>query len=277
MPASHPPPAPRFLENGPLIGVFDSGVGGLSVLRALQRSMPGASWRYVADSAHAPYGERSDAFIIDRSERIAKHLFEVGCTGLVVACNTATAMAVEALRSRWPQHPIVGVEPGLKPAAAATRSGRIGVLATPGTLASARYRQLEAAQAAGQHVVNRACPELARLIEQGGAASGELVAAVQTHCSALTREAVDTVVLGCTHYTFAREAIADAMGREVHIVDTAEAVARQAARRFAELPAAGHAPAATAVLGTTGDPRVLAAIARGWLDFDFQIDPLPAL
>ena len=277
MPASPRSAPPLQPIPGPCIGVFDSGVGGLSVLRALRREMPQARLRYVADSAHAPYGERSDAFIIDRSQRIAAHLLGAGCTGLVVACNTATAMAVEALRARWPQHPIVGVEPGLKPAVAATRSGRIGVLATPGTLASARYRALSEAQAAGQHVVNRPCPELAGLIEQGDAASTALAEAVHTHCAALTREAVDTVVLGCTHYAFAHEAIADALGHEVKIVDTADAVARHAARRFAELPDAGPAGGAAVSLATTGDPRVLEAIARGWLDFDFQIEAVLAL
>jgi len=258
---------------GSLIGVFDSGVGGLSVLRALRRELPDAALRYVADSAHAPYGERSDAFIIERSTRIAAHLFAAGCGGLVVACNTATAMAVEALRARWPQHPIVGVEPGLKPAVAATRSGRIGVLATPGTLASARYRALSDAQTTGCQVINRPCPELAALIEQGDAASAQLADAVNTHCDALKREGVDTVVLGCTHYAFAHAAIAAAMGPQVVIIDTAEAVARHAARRFAELPA-GVTCAVAAELATTGDPLTLQAIARGWLEFDFHIGPV---
>src|SRR5687767_11162852 len=131
-----PDPAPlSAVEPQACIGVFDSGVGGLSVLRALHRAAPNAPLLYVADSAHAPYGERDAAHVLARSTNIASYLIERGAVGLVVACNTATAIAVQHLRERWPALVIIGVEPGLKPAVAATRSGRIGVLATTGTLA----------------------------------------------------------------------------------------------------------------------------------------------
>ncbi len=161
------------------LGIFDSGVGGLSVLRALHRAAPHTPMIYLADSANAPYGERGIDFVVQRSLRIASHLIEQGAAGLVVACNTATAAAVQSLRERWPEQVIVGVEPGLKPAVAASRNGRIGVLATTGTLASDKYQRLLRAQPAGIHVVPRACPGLARLIEQGDLQAVELLDAVE--------------------------------------------------------------------------------------------------
>src|SRR5438105_3424883 len=127
-------------------GIFDSGVGGLSVLQALHRRAPHARLLYVADSGHAPYGERDVAFVAERSRRIVAHLIAEGAGGIVVACNTATAAAVNELRTRWREVPIVGVEPGLKPAAASTRNGRVGVMATAGTLASERFAALLQAQ-----------------------------------------------------------------------------------------------------------------------------------
>ncbi len=267
-PALHMPA--RFVSPGShpagaaLIGVFDSGVGGLSVLRALQRALPDAAWLYVADCAHAPYGERSTAYVVERSTRIAQHLFEQGCSGLVVACNTATAIAIDTLRERWPQHPVVGVEPGLKPAVVATRNGRIGVLATPATLASTRYRSLIAAQPARFHIVNRPCPDLAGLIEQGESAEAALSHAIASHCTVLRQEEVDTVVLGCTHYAFVRQAIAAQMGNDVHIVDTADAVAQQAVRRFVGLPVHPEAHGSTLV-PTQADSQTLRRMAGAWL------------
>jgi glutamate racemase len=252
------------------IGVFDSGVGGLSVLRALRRAGPTLPLAYLADSAHAPYGERDPAFVVERSLRIAERLIAMGACGLVVACNTATAVAVQALRERWPELAIVGVEPGLKPAVAASRNGRIGVLATRGTLASDKFRRLRDAQPDGVCIVPRACPGLARLIEQGDLRSAELLDAVEAHCAALRQEAVDTVVLGCTHYAFVHDAIQSAMGPEVRIIDTAEAVARHALRRVAlAAPALDDRPAR---LLTTGSVESLRTIASAWLDFACSVE-----
>ncbi|TMH35501.1 MAG: hypothetical protein E6H58_03760 [Betaproteobacteria bacterium] len=154
MPLSAPSAFQPSLTAPACIGVFDSGVGGLSVLRALHQQLPAAPLLYVADSAHAPYGERSDAFVIERSQHVAQHLLAEGAVGIVIACNTATAAAAQQLRARWPDVLIVGVEPGLKPAVAASRSGRIGVLATPGTLASEKFRKLLHAQPAGVSVLS---------------------------------------------------------------------------------------------------------------------------
>jgi glutamate racemase len=227
---------------------------------------------YVADSAHAPYGERDAEHVLARSASIASHLIEQGAVGLVVACNTATAIAVQHLRERWPQLVIIGVEPGLKPAVAVTRSGRIGVLATTGTLASEKYQRLLHAQPAGIHVAARACPGLARLIEEGDLGAPALLEAVEQHCAVLREADVDTVVLGCTHYAFVRDLIQAAMGPQVQIIDTAEAVARHALQRLGR-HWIDNAEPATVRLQTTGSVPTLRSIAAAWLAFECVLDP----
>lgn len=252
------------------IGVFDSGVGGLSVLRELRRSLPDAELTYVADSAHAPYGERSDQYVLDRSRALTRYLHAGGAELIVVACNTATAIAIDRLRDEWPGLPFVGVEPGLKPAAAATHRGRIGVLATPGTLASARFRQLLAAQPQGLTIVPQPCPGLAALIERVHLDDRPIAEAVETFCAPLRQAEVDTVVLGCTHYAFVADQIRAAIGPDVQFIDTAHAVARQAARLAATLPMQdGRNGLASTRLLTTGDLAAFESVtARLW--------PLPA-
>ena len=257
----------------PCIGVFDSGVGGLSVLKALRERLPRAPLLYIADSGHAPYGERSETYILDRSHRVASHLLSQGAALLVVACNTATAVAVRSLRARHPDLPIIGVEPGLKPAAALTRNGRVGGMATPGTLASEKFHLLMRAQPSTIVVVPRPCPGLARLIEQGDLDAPALRAAVAEHASALREADVDTVVLGCTHYSFVRHHIEAAFGPGVQVVDTAEPVARHAATRVgAELADAAGAAEPTVRLQTTGEVARLRAIAKAWLPFACSVD-----
>ncbi len=249
--------------NQPSIGVFDSGVGGLSVLRELRSALPGAAFRYVADSAHAPYGERSDGCVTERALRIARELRNQGATLLVVACNTATAVAVNTLRATWPDVPVVGIEPGIKPALALTRSGRVGVMATRATLASTRFAALLRAQC-GDSKVNvhlQACDGLAAAIETGDLDSAAVRSAVERHCTALRERDVDTVVLGCTHYPFAAHHIRAAMGTSVTLVDTGAAVAREVVRRWK-----GEATSCAALtLQTTGEASVLRAMASRWL------------
>jgi glutamate racemase len=257
--------------------VFDSGVGGLSVLQALQSRLPQARLAYVADSGYAPYGERDAAFVIERSRRIVAHLLTDGAAGIVVACNTATASAVRELRATWPDVPIVGVEPGLKPAAALTRNRCVGVMATAGTLTSARFAALVHAQPAGVRFVLRRCPGLARLIEDGDLDAPQLLEAIAVHAGALRDAGVDTVVLGCTHYAFVRHHLQAALGSSVQIVDTADAVARQAATLLAEriepLPAGSPEPPA-AHLQTTGDVARLRRIAAAWLPFACRVEAI---
>lgn len=260
----------------PCIGVFDSGVGGLTVLDALHRLMPEAPVLYVADSGHAPYGERGDAFVIERSMRIASHLLAHGAVGLVVACNTATAAAVRHLRERWPHVPIVGVEPGLKPATAVTRNGRVAVLATPGTLGSDKFHALVRAQPAGVVIVPRPCPRLAGLIETGELEAPALELDIAEHAAALRIAEVDTVVLGCTHYGFVRRKFEDSLGPGVRVIDTAEPVARHAVAKLRpHIDQAGGVPRIR--LQTTGSAERLRAFAQRWLPFDCNVDALDEL
>ena len=256
------------------IGIFDSGVGGLSVLRALRQQLPQASLHYVADSGHAPYGERSDGHVIDRSQRVAAHLLACGAQVIVIACNTATAVAGRLLRETWPQTPIIGVEPGLKPALAATRNGRIGVMATRMTLSSEKFQGLAAALAAGRPLHLRACDGLAAAIERGLLDDPQVLALVEQHCAVLRKADVDTVVLGCTHYAFVRHHIQAALGATVHIIDTATAVARHAANTAREMQTAANnamtqAPLLT--LQTTGDAAHLRRIASAWLGGEISV------
>lgn len=252
------------------IGVFDSGLGGLSVLRALRSRLPEAPLHYVADSAHAPYGDRSEAYIVERSHRVAEHLVSNGARLLVVACNTATAAAVAGLRARWPGMPIVGVEPGLKPAAAATRNGRIAVLATRSTLGSAKFQALLAQQGDGVTVLAQPCPGLVDLIERGPLDAPDLRALVAHYAEPLRGAQVDTVVLGCTHYPFVRPLIEAALGPQVQIIDTSDAVARRAAQLWAESRiVARHSPMVR--LQTTGDADSLGRFASAWLDVACEV------
>lgn len=250
------------------IGVFDSGVGGLSVLRELREQLPHATLHYVADSGHAPYGERSDGYVMARSRRMASHLNQCGAQVIVIACNTATAVAGRLLRETWPRTPIIGVEPGIKPALAATRNGRIGVMATRATLNSAKFRRLTATLAEGKPLHLRACDGLAAAIEQGFLDGPRVLAMIERHCALLREADVDTVVLGCTHYAFVRHHIQTALGATVHIIDTAAAVARHTARTVDLFQPTGHtsawhAPSLT--LQTTGDVVHMQRIAKAWL------------
>jgi len=253
------------------IGVFDSGVGGLSVLQALRAELPHERFVYLADSAHAPYGERGEAFVTARSLAIADHLIaQHRVKALVVACNTATAAAVHALRSTHPQLPIVGVEPALKPAVAHTRSGRVGVMATRGTLNSARFAQLLAGMPARVAFVLQACDGLAHAIERC-TVEAEASAQVTELCRRYTQAlgAIDTLVLGCTHYVFAQDTLRALLGPGVALLDTGAPVARQT-RRLLETSGQVATEGGAVRLFTTGDLPALQAAAARWLQLPAQ-------
>jgi len=243
------------------IGVFDSGVGGLTVLRELHRQAPTVPLHYVADTAHAPYGERTTDEIVQRCLRLSEHLIAQGAVVLVVACNTATAHAVQALRERWPSLPIVGTEPGIKPAVAATRNGRIGVLATPATIASARYQLLLSRHSAMAQVISQPCPGLADLIERGDFESPALRALLDGFCAPLRAAGVDTVLMGCTHYPLIQPLIQAAFGPDVRLLNIETAVARQALNRWTELGLAA-VESAPIILETTGNAADFSTFAR---------------
>ncbi|HYD63094.1 MAG TPA: glutamate racemase [Noviherbaspirillum sp.] len=222
------------------IGIFDSGIGGLSVLKYIHASLPNEQLLYFADSGYAPYGGRTEDEIVARSLAIAEFLMQYEAKALVVACNTATAAAIKALRARYPGMPLVGVEPGLKPAATLTRTGTVGVLATKGTLASEKFRLLREQISAATNVqfLPQACIGLADQVEKGELQSTETAVLLRRYIEPLIEQDADTLVLGCTHYPFVlpliQETVAHVSSKPVAIVDTGEPIARQLVRLLTE-------------------------------------------
>ena len=279
------------------IGIFDSGLGGLSVLKALRAKLPNEHFIYIADSGHAPYGERDDAHVVARSAAVAAYLVTRNIKALVVACNTATAAAIDLLRATYPGLPIVGVEPALKPAVAASQTKHIAVMATRSTLESARFAALLKAQAVHARFSLLACDGLAQAIEQSAERQNatELRAACARIMGATSLfdaknafdNPVDTIVLGCTHYGFAAQHIAELAGAHVTLLDTGEAVARQTHRLLGNsrpIEAASQAPSqapnkatgsdSAAEFITTGNPAILRAAAFTWLGLQSTVRTL---
>lgn len=218
------------MPNPAPIGIFDSGVGGLSVLRHLRRQLSHEGLIYVADQGHVPYGPRPLAEVYAFSEAITRFLLDQGAKLIVVACNTATAAALDDLRQAFPDVPFVGMEPAVKPGAEQTRSGRVGVLATAGTFVSQRYTDLMTRYASHVQLWENPCRGLVELIEAGRLSAPETEALLQDCLSPMLAAGVDTLVLGCTHYPFVMPLIRQIAGPEVAIIDPAPAVARQTAR-----------------------------------------------
>ncbi|MBD9499187.1 glutamate racemase [Pseudomonas sp. BGr12] len=212
------------------IGVFDSGVGGLSVLHEIRARLPHESLIYLADCGHVPYGEKTPEYIRARCRAIADFLLNRGAKALVLACNTATAAAAADLRELYPQLPIVAMEPAVKPAAEATRSGVVGVLATTGTLKSARFAALLDRFASDVRVVTQPCPGLVERIELGDLSGSQTRELLQGYVSPLLAEGCDTLILGCTHYPFLRPLLRELVPADVSLIDTGAAVARQLER-----------------------------------------------
>jgi glutamate racemase len=257
------------------IGVFDSGVGGLSVLQALRSELPYERFVYFSDAGHAPYGERDVAHVLQRSLAIGDYLVRrQGARALVVACNTATAAAIGALRAAYPTIPIVGVEPAIKPAAAHSRTGMVGVLATRGTLASEKFQALLQAQNPKVHFVLQACDGLATAIEHDDAAQiGALCARYTANLGrfGVTPGAIDTVVLGCTHYAFAATELQKQVGPDVTLLDAGQPVAQRTHALLAQENTANVVATASEEnqiwvnLWTTGAPHTLQSAATRWL------------
>ena len=266
------------------IGVFDSGIGGLSVLKALRAAMPHEDFIYLADNGHAPYGERDTTHVLARSRAVTQYLVGQNIKALVVACNTATAAAIDQLRIDHPHLPIIGVEPALRPAVALSKTGRIGVMATRSTLASARFQTLLAAQTGLSEFVLQPCDGLADAIERGASMDDatEIIAVCARNTAAMglfgTQPGqIDTLVLGCTHYPFVSEHLQALVGVDVRLVENGEAVARQT-QRLLHAAAGSTGPA---LLGpgrirliTTGDADILTAAAGQWLVLRAPVDLL---
>lgn len=224
----------QFNSSAAPIGVFDSGVGGLSVLKHIRELMPHENLIYVADSKHAPYGNQTPEFIQSRSYHLADFLLRQGAKALVVACNTATAAAVAGLRERYPDLLIIGMEPAVKPAVAATKTGVVGVLATTGTLKSAQFAALLEHYGQGVQVVTQACIGLVECVEKGELNSPSTRALLKQYVQPLLDAKADTIVLGCTHYPFLRPLIEDLVGKDVVLIDTGAAVANHLKNRLDE-------------------------------------------
>jgi glutamate racemase len=258
--------------------VFDSGVGGLSILKALRAELPHEDFIYVADSGFAPYGERDPGFVLDRARTITRHLLkppELAIQALVIACNTATAAAIHLLRQEHPELPIIGVEPALRPALGLSQTGRIGVMATRGTLNSDKFKALQTGLTGQAQFICQPCDGLADAIERNDVAQ---ISALCTHYTqAMGRFGtapgeIDTLVLGCTHYPFASRTLQSLLGPKVHLLDNGEPVARQT-RRMLRQRAPDAAPGQCRLF-STGEPELLQSAARRWLDLDVPVQRL---
>jgi glutamate racemase len=266
--------------DGP-VGIFDSGVGGLSVLRHIHAQLPQEHLLYFADSGFAPYGEKTDEWLVQRALAIASFLISRGAKALVVACNTATVAAIKALRHAHPSLPIVGVEPGLKPGAAATRNGKVAVLATESTLRGEKFLALRDQICAASHAefLLQPCGGLVERIEMGELSSAATVALLDGFLSPLLDQGADTVVLGCTHYPFVRDAIAQVVAARgvvgVTLIDTGDAVARQLSRLLesAALQRPGGTPAHLHCF-TSGNPDAIAKAFSDLLGLKPQVEPV---
>lgn len=264
---SFTPLSPLALHPTAPLGIFDSGLGGLSVWREILRQHPAESLLYVADSAYCPYGPRPRAEIQARSKAIVDFLLEKGAKMIVVACNTATAAAIQGLRSRY-EVPFVGMEPALKPAAQATRSGVVGVLATRGTLAGQHFTQTKERYAQHIRVIGQEGMGLVEVVENDQIHTPETQALLQHYLTPMLAAGADQLVLGCSHYPFLTPVIEALAGNRLHVIDPSPAIGRQVGHLLQQQQRQAPAEAApTYVCYSTGDlsrlRRMVAAIAPG--------------
>ncbi|MFC1839303.1 glutamate racemase [Thermodesulfobacteriota bacterium] len=215
------------------IGVFDSGVGGISLLQCIREELPCEDIIYIADSRYAPYGDKTREYIEKRSIAISEFLLEQKVKVIVVACNTATAAAINKMRSIY-SLPIIGMEPGVKPAISITKSGTIGILATTETINSEKFRVLTERFCNDCEIITQACPGLVEKVEQISLTDNETRKMVEKYVDALTSRGVDTIVLGCTHYLFLTDVIRQVAGEDIYVIDTGKAVAKEVSRRLKE-------------------------------------------
>lgn len=257
------------------IGVFDSGVGGLSVLQHIRADLPQENLLYIADSRHIPYGDKSKDFIEQRSIALTRFLLEKGVKAIVVACNTATAAAISTLRSIY-SLPIVGMEPAVKPAVEATKSGIIGVLATAGTLESSKFGELLQRYGKGTEVIIQPCQGLVEQVERAELSSETTRTLVESYVSPLLERDVDTIVLGCTHYAFLTSLIKELVGQNMSIIDTGPAVSRQLRRRLEkeQLLSVENAPGGEQFWTSGPQREVQRVISRLW-NRDVVVHRLP--
>ncbi|WGS51069.1 glutamate racemase [Paraburkholderia sp. D15] len=258
--------------NAAPVGIFDSGLGGLSVLRAVRAQLPDEALLYVADSLYAPYGERDDDFIADRTLAIGEWLVKQGAKALVVACNTATAQSIALVREKL-SIPLIGVEPGIKPAALQSKTRVAGVLATQVTLRSARFQALLDRYAADCRFLCQPGHGLVQAVERCDVGSAELRALLRSYLEPMLDAGADTLVLGCTHYPFFDATIRDLVGDRLTLIDTSVAIARQLERVLDQhgLRAATGIPAALPRFYSTDDGQHQKQLAATLLHLDAEV------
>jgi glutamate racemase len=266
------------------IGIFDSGIGGLTVLRAIHQLMPDEPLLYLADQAHVPYGPRLMQEVRQFSEAITHYLLDQGSRLIVVACNTASAAALKYLRQVFPDIPFVGMEPAVKPAAEYTRSGVVGVLATPATFQGELYASVVERFGQGVKLLQHTCPGLVAQIENGALESKETYHILEEALQPMLEQGIDTVVLGCTHYPFVIPLIQSITGPDVRVIDPAPAVARQVQRLLvannlldietSELGAVFRKPLHLLHILTTGNPSRMERMLPDLLGEKYPVEAL---
>ena len=261
-----PSPSHSHLPFADAIGVFDSGVGGLSVLRAIRAALPAENLVYVADSGHAPYGDKSEEHIIERTLTVGNWLAVSGVKAITVACNTATVVAIRHLREQT-HIPVVAIEPAIKPAANTTRTGVVGVLATTQTLQSESVARLCLEHGEGKRILLQACPVWVEAVEEADLHSPQTEALLRQFVVPLMDQGVDTLVLGCTHYPFLRNTLQRIVGDDVVLIDPAVAVATELTRRLGNDRRMDEQHIGTTRFFTTGDVlHVQQVVAHLWGD-----------
>lgn len=260
------------LQNDP-IGIFDSGVGGLSVLREIRSLMPNDDIIYFGDQGHVPYGPRSMKQIQDFSEAITRFLLAQKSKIIVVACNTASAAALKYLRETFPDVQFVGMEPAVKPAAEKTLTGKVGVLATPATFQGALYASVVERFANGVELFQNTCSGLVQQIEMGNLNGAESRRILEEALCPMLEKNIDTVVLGCTHYPFVIPLIEQITGDKVRVIDPAPAVARQV-KRLLEARGAENRNQQTGNIRfvTSGEADSVQSVLRVLLGIDSQVE-----
>jgi glutamate racemase len=257
------------------IGIFDSGVGGLSVLREVTRQFPAEDLIYLADQAHVPYGTRSRQKVMGYANGIVRYLLSKESKLIILACNTASAVALAELRKRYPDVPFVGMEPAVKPAAAGTRSGVVGVLATPATFQGDLYASTVKRFARGVKIIQETCPGLVDQIESGKIDHPKTSKILNDALRPMLAEGVDEVVMGCTHYPFVIPQIKEIVGENVRVIDPAPAVAKQVGRLLQEYDLlAGSNQTGNIEIFTTGDPQKLEEMLLTLLNLERKVGKL---
>ena len=257
------------------IGIFDSGVGGLSVLKEVKTLLPHEDIEYLADQVHVPYGERSIEDVLQYSEGIARFFIELRVKLIVVACNTASAVALHHLRGKFPGIPFVGMEPAVKPAAESTLSGMVGVLATPATFHGELYASVVERFANGVTIIQDTCPGLVSQIEKGELFSSETLLILQNALSPMMKQGVDRIVLGCTHYPFVIPLITKIVGPKIQVIDPAPAVALQVERvMVAEGFLTDKRESGQLRAFSSGDPEQLVSVGSELLGHSLSVTPV---